>query len=78
MRIERYEADEQALRLILRSALFRGDIQCFVPDVPPALSSLVMQLLAKDKNERVQTATGLAGQLEGLLYLMPILDQMRL
>jgi CheY-like chemotaxis protein/tRNA A-37 threonylcarbamoyl transferase component Bud32 len=35
-------------------------------DVPPALSSLVMQLLAKDKNERVQTATGLAAQLEGL------------
>jgi CheY-like chemotaxis protein/tRNA A-37 threonylcarbamoyl transferase component Bud32 len=35
-------------------------------DVPPALSSLVMQLLAKDKNERVQTATALAAQLEGL------------
>ncbi|MCZ6754949.1 MAG: protein kinase [Gemmatimonadetes bacterium] len=35
-------------------------------DVPPALSSLVMQLLARDKDERVQTATGLAAQLEGL------------
>jgi CheY-like chemotaxis protein/tRNA A-37 threonylcarbamoyl transferase component Bud32 len=36
------------------------------PDVPPALSSLVMQLLAKDKNERVQTATALSTKLEGL------------
>jgi len=35
-------------------------------DVPPALSSLVMQLLAKDKNERVQTATALSAKLEGL------------
>ncbi len=37
-----------------------------VSDVPPALSSLVMQLLAKDKNERVQTATALAAQLDGI------------
>ncbi len=35
-------------------------------DVPPALSSLVMQLMAKDKNERVQTATALAAQLDGI------------
>jgi len=35
-------------------------------DVPPALSSLVMQLMAKDKDERVQTATALAVQLDGI------------
>jgi CheY-like chemotaxis protein len=34
--------------------------------VPPALSSLVMQLLAKDKDERVQSAGELMSQLEGL------------